>query len=59
MLNNQQLMQQMTPENRAMLSNVYNNYIRRLQCNLATLNYLYENTIRRSICLWQPRQVSL
>lgn len=42
MLNNQQLMQQMTPENRAMLSNVYNNYIRRLQCNLATLNYLYE-----------------
>ena len=42
MLNNQQLMQQRTPEHRAMLSNVYNNYIRRLQCNLATLNYLYE-----------------
>ena len=42
MLNNPQFMQQISPENRAMLTNTYNHYIRRLQCNLATLNYIYE-----------------
>ncbi|RCK61039.1 hypothetical protein Cantr_08104 [Candida viswanathii] len=42
MLNNPQFMQQIAPENRVMLTNTYNHYIRRLQCNLATLNYIYE-----------------
>ncbi|KAL6453390.1 hypothetical protein SBY92_004958 [Candida maltosa Xu316] len=42
MINNPQFMQQIAPENRVMLNNTYNHYIRRLQCNLATLNYLYE-----------------
>ncbi|KAI5958425.1 hypothetical protein CANMA_004269 [Candida margitis] len=39
---NQSLMQQMSNENRANITQSYANYIKRLQCNLTTLNYIYE-----------------
>lgn len=39
---NQSLMQQMSNENRVSITQSYANYIKRLQCNLTTLNYIYE-----------------